>query len=146
MVLAALTACSSRPKATIHDAAFVRQANALCHKQLPALRAKKDASDIFGVTPKNNRAATAAKVEQAADGLDHLASQLAAIPVRRQDQTEVASWLEEWANYTGVGRQYAQAIRTQRDSTVASIAANANAPVHNIAHFARANHIDDCVL
>jgi hypothetical protein len=146
VAIAGITACSSRPKATIHDAAFARQANSICAKQLPSLRAKKDQSDIFGATPKNNRAATAAKIDKAADGLDRVAAQLAALPVRSEDQTAVAAWLEEWANYTGVGRQYAQAVRTARDSTISSIAAEANGPVHNIAHFARANHIDDCVL
>lgn len=146
VAFAVLTACSSRPKATIHDAAFVRQANAVCRKQLPGLRAQKDKSDIFGSTPKNNRAATADKIEKAADGLDAVAAQLAALPVREQDQPAVATWLEEWANYTGVGRKYAQAVRTARDSTISSVAAEANGPVHNVARFARANHIDDCVL
>jgi hypothetical protein len=141
-----LLACSSRPSPTIHDAAFVRRANTLCKAQLPALRAQKEPSDIFGSTPKNNRSATAEQVERAADGLDHVADQLGALPLRAADQSEVAGWLEEWANYTGIGRRYAAALRTERDSVITSIARDAEAPVHRIARFAHANRIDDCVL
>jgi hypothetical protein len=139
-------ACASRPDATIHDAAYVRRANALCKDQLPDLRAKKEKTDVFGRTSKTDRADTAAKVEKAADGLDKLAEELGALPLRSQDQPEVAAWLEEWANYTGTGRRYAAALRTERDSVITSIAREAEPSVHNIAHFARANKIDECVL
>jgi hypothetical protein len=147
ILAAAMTAaaCSSNPKPTIHDAAFVRKANTLCRRELPPLRATKSSSDIFATKP-NNRAATAKRVEQVADGLDRVQTLLAAIPVRSADQGEVASWLEEWANYTAVGRQYAAAVRTGRDSTVASVAKLGNGPVTRIGTFARANGIDDCVL
>src|SRR5436853_4955808 len=137
--------CTSKPKATIHDAAFVRQANALCARELPPLRATKSSSDIFGTRP-NNRTATATRIEQVAAGLDRVENLLAAIRVRAADQGEVASWLEEWANYTAVGRQYAAAVRTGRDSTIASVAKLSNGPVTRIGKFARANGIDDCVL
>ena len=82
-----------------------------------------------------------------ADALDSLSEQIGALSVKSQhDQGEVAAWLEEWANYTGIGRQYAAAVRTQRDSVYTSIATSANASVHRIADFARANRIDSCVL
>ena len=146
-MFATLVACDSRPSPTIHDDAFVRAANQLCVKQLPALRAERKQTDIFGSTPKNDREQTARKVEEVADGLDHLAEQIGNLPVKdSSDQADVAAWLEEWANYTGIGRQYAAAVRTQRASVYTSIAATSNGPVHRIAAFARANRIDSCVL
>jgi hypothetical protein len=144
--IAVVPACSDRAAATIHDAAFVRQANALCKAQLPPLRAKKKDSDVFGNTPKNDRQATAAKVEAVAGALDKVAAELGALPLRAQDQGEVAGWLEEWANFTGIGREYAAAVRTEKASVYTRIAAGANGPVGRIARFARANHIDECVL
>ena len=146
-VALALAACDSRPSPTIHDPAFVRAANQLCADRLPKLRAEKKTTDIFGTTDKNDRAKTADRIEQAADGLDRVSEELGTIPVKSvRDQGAVAAWLEEWANYTGIGRQYAAAVRTQRASVYTSIATTAEASVHRIAKFARANRIDSCVL
>ena len=139
--------CASRPSPTIHDAAFVRQANALCGKELPPLRAEKKHTDMFGSTPKDDRERTATRVEEVSDGLDKVAEHLGALPVKSiDDQAEVAAWLEEWANFTAVGRQYAAAVRTQKASVYTKIANDGNAPVGQIAKFARANRIDKCVL
>ena len=146
-VVMALAACTSRPSRTIDDAAFVRQANELCGRELPALRADKKEIDSFGSTPENDREATAKRVETVAEGLDKLAEGLGALPVKSlDDQAEVAAWLEEWANYTGIGRQYAEAVRTEKASVYTKIAAEGNGPVGRIAKFARANRIDRCVL
>ena len=140
-------ACNRRPPATIDDPAFVRQANALCEKELPKLRAQKRESNVFGTVDKDDRTKTAARVEEVAEELDRVAAELGALPVRRvEDQAEVAAWLEEWANFTGVGRQFATAVRTERASVYSSIAAEGNGPVRRIARFARGNHMDDCVL
>lgn len=141
-----LPACDRRPSPTIHDAAFIHDANALCGRELPSLRAQKHESDIMGKTDKNDRAKTAEQVEKVADGLDDVAAKLGNLPVRPADQAEVAGWLEEWANFTGVGRQYATAIRTERASVYTSIAAEGNGPVQRIARFARANRMDKCLL
>ncbi|MBA3652783.1 MAG: hypothetical protein H0W70_01165 [Actinobacteria bacterium] len=141
-----LVACDRRPSPTIGDKAFVARANALCGRQLPALRAERRQSDVMGNTPKNDRGVTAAKIEKVADGLDHVADQLGNLPVRRQDQGGVAAWLEEWANFTGIGRRYAAAVRTERAAVYSSIAATGNGPVRRIARFARANRMDNCVL
>lgn len=145
--LVAAPACSSSPKPTIHDAAFVRQANALCGRELPPLRAERKETDLFGSTPKNDREVTAKKIESVADKLDKVSEELGALPVKTsEDQAEVAAWLEEWANFTGIGRQYAAAVRTEKASVYTSIAASGNGPVGRIATFAHANKIDRCVL
>jgi hypothetical protein len=146
IAVAVPTACNRRPSPTINDPAFVRQANALCARELPKLRPERKESNIFGPTPKTDREATALRVEHVADELDRIADELGALPVRAQDQGEVAGWLEEWANFTGIGRQYAAAIRTRKASVYTSIAAEGNGPVQRIGHFARANKIDSCVL
>lgn len=140
-------ACNDRPPATIDDETFVRQANSLCKKELPKLRAARREIDSFGTTDPKDREKTAARVEEVADELDRISAELGALPVRRvEDQAEVAAWLEEWANFTGVGRQYAAAVRTERASVYSSIAADGNGPVRRIARFARGNRMDDCVL
>jgi len=139
-------ACDSRPSPTIHDAAFIREATALCARELPALRAKRKDTDLFGGTPKTDRNDIATQVEHVADQLDRVSGELGALAVKPDDQGEVAAWLEEWANYTGIGRQYAAAVRTEKASVYTSIAAQGNGPVGRIARFARANRIDDCVL
>ena len=147
--LAALAAgCGGddRGPRTISDTDFVRAANATCERVLPPLRAERKETDSFGRTPKNDRNDTADRIEEVADGLDELAATLGALPVAPGDQFEVASWLEEWANYTGIGRQYAAAVRTAEASVYSSIATEGNASVQRIARFARANRIDDCVL
>ncbi len=147
LVIGTLSACDSRPSRTIDDAAFVGQANELCARELPALRAERKETDSFGDTPEDDREVTATKIEKVADGLDAVSEQLGALPVKSiDDQAEVAAWLEEWANFTGVGRQYATAVRTEKASVYTSIAADGNGPVRRIARFARANRIDECVL
>jgi hypothetical protein len=150
VVLAGLTgaACdNSRPPETIDDDAFVRQANALCKRELPALRAERRESNFFGTIDEEDRTKTADRIEEVADELDRVAAELGALPVRRlEDQAEVAGWLEEWANFTGIGRQYAAAVRTERASVYTSIGAEGNGVVRRIARFARGNRIDECVL
>jgi hypothetical protein len=148
VALAALgAACGDdRGARTISDTEFVRAANAACERALPPLRAERKETDSFGRTPKSDRRDTASRIEEVADGLDDLAATLGALPAAPGDQFEVASWLEEWANYTGIGRQYAAAVRTAEASVYSSIADEGNASVQRIARFARANRIDKCVL
>jgi hypothetical protein len=141
-----VSACNGRPAATIADVGFEKQANQLCAEALPKLRAERRKSDLFGTTSKDDRTKTASRVEEVTDGLDALADRLGNLPVRNEDQAEVAAWLEEWANYTAIGRQYAAAVRTERASVYTSIATQGNDSVRRIARFARANHIDSCVL
>ena len=125
----------------------MRTANAACAEDLPALRAERKESDLFGRTPDNDRENTAKRIEAVADGLDDLAVRLGALPVAAvDDQAEIAGWLEEWANYTGIGRQYAAAVRTEKADVYSEIAREGNASVRRIAAFARANRIDKCVL
>jgi hypothetical protein len=145
------TACNSRPPATIHDQAFIKAADALCAKQLASLRAPKPDSseaDPFGggADTKDDPAGVARKIESVSAGLDQVALALGALPLRAADQPEVASWLEEWDNFTGIGRQYAAAVRARNAKTYTSIAAEGNGPIHRIATFARANHMDHCIL
>lgn len=148
LAVAVLGACGGDdPPATIDDPAFVRQANTLCKRELPDLRAERRESNVFGTTDEKDRDKTADRIEEVADGLDDLAAELGALPVQSvEDQAEVAGWLEEWANFTGIGRQYATAIRTERPSVYTKIEAESREVVRRIARFARGNDIDECVL
>ena len=142
-----LGACAEdRGSRTINDEGWVDAANAACKDALPSLRAERRESDMFGRTDKADRAKTADRIEDVADGLDELAADLGALELAPADQGEVAAWLEEWANYTGIGRQYAAAVRTEPADVYSSIASEGNESVQRIARFARANRIDQCVL
>ena len=146
LVLGAAACGTDRGPRTITDTGFVDAANALCQRELPALRAERRESDFFGRTDKSDRADVADRVEQVADRLDDVAGKLGGLPLAAADQGEVSAWLEEWANYTGIGRKYAEAVRSEKASVYSDIATEGNASVRRIADFARANRIDRCVL
>jgi hypothetical protein len=132
-----------RPPRTMTDAAFVRQADALCAKTLPKLRAVRPAS---GSTDKaQSLSALAARVDNVSDGLARFVSDLRAVPVRAENQARVDEWFHQWDDYVAIGHRYATAVRTGNDKRYSAVAKEGVVPVRAVAKFARGNHIDNCV-
>ena len=143
-VLYAATAIltTRRPPRTMTDATFVRQADALCARTLPKLRAVRPSS---GSTKSPSLPAVAARVDDVSNQLAAFATELRAIPVRAENVAQVDAWLHEWDVYIAVGHRYAAAVRTGNDKQYSAVAKQGVPPVRAIARFARGNRIDNCV-
>lgn len=130
---------SRRPEATIDDAAFVRRANAVCARQIPALRAPE----------RRATSTTTLRVEtlySVADGIDRVAGDLRTVPVEPDDAARVDAWLDDWTRYTEVGRRYAAAVERGDTGAFSKIDDEAVVLARRMGRFARGNRIDDCVL
>lgn len=130
---------SRRPEPTIDDAAFVRRANAVCARQIPALRAPE----------RRAPSTTTLRVEtlySVADGIDRVAGELRSVPVEPDDAARVAAWLDDWGRYTRVGRRYAAAVSRGKPDEYSAIDDEAVIIARRMGRFARGNRIDDCVL
>jgi hypothetical protein len=109
---AALIPKSHGPR-VLHDATFIRLANAQCTAKLADLR-PPDAGP-FGTTITPTQAADSA--EKAAAGMDSLAASLRSIPASAADRPFIDSWLDGWNRYAALGRQYATFLRQHGTAT-----------------------------
>jgi len=132
-----------RPARTISDPTFERTADQVCVRTLPKLRATRPAS---GTSTAKSLGDLADRVEQVSTALTQVEAKLRQVPVLPQYRAKVDAWLHEWDVYIAVGHRYATAIRTGNQKKYTAVGDEGNAPVHAIARFARANHIDDCVV
>jgi len=103
---AALVPKSHGPR-VVHDATFIRLANAECNTKLAALR-PPDAGP-FGTTITPTQAADS--TDQAADGMVALANSLRNLPAAPADKPFIDSWLDGWDRYAALGHQYATFLR-----------------------------------
>jgi hypothetical protein len=135
-----LTACGdSTPPKTISDAAFVKQANAVCAARVPQLRAPEHkATSTTEVRAEN--------LVRTADGLAAVAAKLRTIDVRPADRPEVNAWLADWDRFVAVGRRYAAAVKANDPERFSKIDDEAIALTKKIGKFARGNGIDACIL
>ena len=129
---------SRRPAATIDDDAFVRRANEICARDIPALRAPERRSSTTALRPQTLRSV--------AGGIDRVAARLRDVPVEGDDAARVDAWLDDWDRYTEVGRRYADAVERDDPETYSAIDDEAVVIARRMGRFARGNHIDDCVL
>ena len=130
---------SRRPPATIDDAAFVRRANEICARDVPALRAPERRST-------STTELKVATLRSVADGIDRVAKQLRSVPVEPDDAAAVDAWLDDWGRYTEVGRRYADAVEHDDPEAFSTIDDEAVVLAGRMGRFARGNRIDDCVL
>ena len=133
-----------RPARTMTDPSFVRQANALCEKQVRPLAEQQLSSrehDKQDDTPRAN----AAKVEAAADKLEAAVTELRALPHRPENTGQLNAWFVNFDDYVQAGRDYATALRTGNEADYNRVDDEGVAPLKAISHFARANRIDSCV-
>ena len=130
---------SRRPPPTIDDATFVRRANGTCRREVRALRAPPRRTP--GTTVVQART-----LRSVADGLDRVSADLRRLPVEPDDEAQVRAWLDDWDRYTAVGRRYAEAVERNDPEAYSKVDDEAVVLVQRIGRFARANHIDDCVL
>jgi len=125
----------------VTDAGFVKAANTLCAKVLPGLRPTDGGA--FGSIVTATK--TASDIDKASAGLDDLANQLGALPDSATDAPFVSTWLGEWHQYAGLGRQYASFLRlhgvTEKEPPVLKTAGTVAAKASN---FALANHLNSC--
>jgi hypothetical protein len=140
VALGALSACSIDGEvATIDDPAFVRQANAVCVRSVPGLRApERRATSTTQVTGR--------QLDRVADGLERVATQLRTVPVTDGAASEVDAWLDDWDEFVEVGRRYADAVATDDQERYTEIDDEAVDLAQQIGKFAKANGIDDCIL
>ena len=131
-----------RPPRTISDARFTAAAVARCREQIPRLRADPTQNR----TEERNERETAQRVERAADGLAELVDDLADLPVRADDRSEVTRWLDDWRDYIDAGRRYARAVRSGDAEAFSQEAEASRASLERVGRFARANRIDACIL
>lgn len=109
---AALVPSSHGPR-VVHDAAFIRQANAECNAKLAALRPPDAGPFGSTITP----AQAADSTDKAATGMDDLASSLRSIPAAAADRPFIDSWLDGWNRYAALGHQYATFLRQHGNAT-----------------------------
>ncbi|MDQ1403927.1 MAG: hypothetical protein QOG03_2243 [Actinomycetota bacterium] len=133
-----------RPPRTIHDAAFERQADALCKTRLTDLRPAR--SDPEGPPSSVAPVVMGGRIDKTADEIAATAAALRALPVNESDHRLVEAWLADWDEYAAVGHRYADAVRGGDPRTYTKVEAQGHDPVHRIGRFARGNHIDHCVL
>lgn len=140
-LLALVTACGDEPDAPrIDDAAFARQAERVCAKELPPLRA-----DLTDDEPREP-GEVAPTIEARADSLDELVRALKAVEVQPDSRSEVEAWLGDWDAYIDVGRRYAEALREGDPDRYSAVADEGLAPQARISAFARTNGFESCAL
>jgi hypothetical protein len=146
LVALALAYVATRPQSegprVVTDAAFVKAANSACDRVMPTLR-QPDAGP-FGTTVTPAQAADA--IDTAATGLDHLATELAALPLTAVNRPFVAQWLADWSRYTAVGRKYAGALRAQPTASHRDLLAQGDDAQHAADRFALANGLGSCTF
>jgi hypothetical protein len=136
-----LGGCAGGPDGPrIDDPSFVGEAQELCSKRLPGLRA--DISDDTNRTPEE----VAPTVRQRADQLGDLVDDLKRIEVTPPAETEVRRWLVDWDTYVKVGRRYADALETNDPDKYSAVAADGAGPAERISAFARVNGFSACAL
>jgi len=133
-----------RPGRTMTDPTFEREAEAVCARTLPRLRAVRDKNPSSDQSQKAANA-LADKVDGVSTKLSSFVVELRAIPVEEQNKAQVAAWLHQWDLYIAIGHRYADAVRSGNDKRYSAVAKEGVAPVRAIAKFARGNHIDACV-
>ncbi len=136
----ALRPASPGPR-VLTDNQFVTLANQECARTLPGLRPPDGGPMGSAVTP----AMVADQIDQAAVGLDALATRLAALPVSDLDKPRVGAWLDGWHQYDAIGHQYADFLRTHGATGPAPAVLKTGAVLaRSIDNFARANGLHDC--
>jgi len=133
-----------RPGRTMTDPTFEREAEAVCARTLPNLRAVRDKNPSDDQSKKALNA-LADKVDNVSTKLTAFVGELRAVPVEQQNKAQVAAWLHQWDLYISIGHKYADAVRSGNDKRYSAVAKEGVAPVRAIAKFARGNHIDACV-
>jgi hypothetical protein len=135
------TACggNERPAATISDPTFVRQANAICKRTVPGLRAADRKAT-------STTALQGSTLDKTADAIAGVARQLRALPVQADDRARVRAWLANWDRFVVVGHRYAAAVKADDPDRYTRIDDEAIKLAERIGTFARGNRIDDCVL
>jgi hypothetical protein len=133
-----------RPGRTMTDATFEREADAVCARTLPKLRAVRDANPSEDAS-KKALTALADKVDGVSTKLTAFVGELRDVPVEQQNKAQVDAWMHQWDLYITIGHRYADAVRRGNDKQYSAVAKDGVAPVRAIAKFARGNHIDACV-
>ncbi len=147
-VAVGLVGVALKPKSpgprVLTDQHFVQLANQECSRTMKNLR-PPDGGPLGSIqTP----AQAATQIDVAASGLDSLATRLAAIPAAEADKAYLASWLDGWHGFAGVGHSYADYLRQH--------GANQNQPPAMLEkgaqlaratdNFAKANGLVDCTF
>ena len=139
--IAFVAACGGEPAAPrIDDAAFARQAERICARELPPLRA--DLTDDEPREPED----VAPTIDARAESLGEFVQSLKALDVRPGARPEVEAWLADWDVYIDVGRRYADALREGDPDQYSSVADEGLEPQARISAFARANGLESCAL
>lgn len=135
------TGCGGAPEAPqLDDPGFAREAEKICARDLPPLRA--DLSDDDPREP----AEVAPTIEARAESLEALVTRLRDVEVQPGGRDEVETWLADWDRYVDVGRRYAKALREGDPQRYAAVADEGLAPQARISAFARANGFKSCAL
>ena len=142
LALASVTvaACGDdTPEATFDDPEFVRRANAVCARSVPALRAPDRQATSTSVV-------TAERLDDVAEELGEVVAELRRIPVSEDAATDVDAWLDDWEEFVAVGHRYAEAVEADDPERYSEIDDEAVDLARRMGRFARGNGIDDCVL
>lgn len=125
---------------TINDPGFAREAERICAKDLPPLRA--DLSDDEPREPGE----VAPTVRARADALEALVEDLRGIAVSAEARSPVDQWFSDWDLYVAVGRRYAAALVEGDPDRYSAVAEEGYEAQARISAFARANGFKSCAL
>jgi len=135
------SSCGGGPEAPrIDDPGFAQQAERICAKDFPPLRA--DLSDDEPREPGE----IAPTVEARADSLEAIVRTLRELRVDPKARGAVDDWFTDWATYVGVGRRYADALREGDPERYSMVADEGLESQARISAFARANGFKSCAL
>jgi hypothetical protein len=107
----AFTSRPNLPKRTVFDTAFISAANSTCRAQLTPLKQERPKPGSKAGKEPGTDEHVASQVDDVADRLHALASDLRGLSAPSSDAAVVRGWLADWDAYTDLGHQYAAAVR-----------------------------------
>jgi len=135
------SSCGGGPEAPlIDDPGFAQQAERICAKEFPPLRA--DLSDDEPREPGE----VAPTIESRAESVEAIVRTLRGLRVDPKARGPVDAWFADWATYVDVGRRYADALKEGDPERYSTVAEEGLEPQARISAFARANGFKSCAL
>lgn len=128
-----------RPARSVSDTNFLAKSERICDNVVPTLRAERKPERKLSDDEVANR------IDEVANKLTVMVSDLRDLPVAAADQAAAKRWLANWDKYIAVGRQYADAIRDGDGEVAEQVRRRGDDADRALGRFASGNRIDSCI-